>query len=269
MRTRTVAWLLALGLSVAGCSERPPIVGAEPAESRGARNVVVQGRASATSPPRVASFDARVEVWAEQPDAALREAEFVARRLRGQLQNAGVRGTDLVDLDRGVTAMRQQQAPHWVATLASGDPGGAASGASEAQSESDVAADEDRGPFAARRKHDDPMANGFLAVEAFSVTVRDQASLGKVLDRALAFGATWLGPVVWMPNNPDVLIEKVRQKAVQDARARAQVLAQELGQAVGQANSIHEIELVEPGDDPARPYEARCEVRIDFTLRSF
>jgi hypothetical protein len=112
-------------------------------------------------------------------------------------------------------------------------------------------------------------AFGYLAVERVRVTVRDPAILAKVLDRALTVGATELGSVTWTPNNPDVLIEKVRQKAVQDARSRAQVLAQELGQAVGQANSIVEIELVEPGDDPARPYEARCEVRIDFTLRSF
>jgi len=255
-RTAVVLIAACLALVAGGCSERPPVMGAEPVEARSARNVVVHGRASAVAPPRMATFVARVAVFGTRPDDAVREAELLARRLRGQLENLGVRPTDLVEVERHVEP-RSLASHGGVLVLplpAAAPPGG--EGAADAVADAEPVL-----PTVGAR--------GYLAVEGLQVSVRDQAELPRVLDRALTAGATELGPVSWVPNNPEALVERVRQRAVQDARAKAQVLAQELAQAVGQANSIVEVESVEPGDDPGNPYEARCEVRIDFSLRGF
>jgi uncharacterized protein YggE len=81
---------------------------------------------------------------------------------------------------------------------------------------------------------------GHSVSHQYVVTVRDLDKLGRVIDDALAAGATTLDGVVFRTADPAKAFEAARVAAFQDARARATALATEAGVALGPVVAIAE-----------------------------
>jgi uncharacterized protein YggE len=92
----------------------------------------------------------------------------------------------------------------------------------------------------------------------YVVTVRTLDSLGRVIDDALAAGATTLDGVTFRTADPASAEAAARIAAVRDARAKAEALATEAGVALGDVVSIAE---VAPGGGP-RPLMAKARMAL-------
>lgn len=86
----------------------------------------------------------------------------------------------------------------------------------------------------------------------YLVTVRSLDALGRVIDDALAAGATTLDGVSFRSVDPSVAEAAARVAAVADARTRAEALATEAGVAVGEV-----VAIVEGGGAVPRPIGGR------------
>ena len=74
-----------------------------------------------------------------------------------------------------------------------------------------------------------------------TVTIRDLAKAGDVLEAAIDAGANNIYGVNFSVGNPDPVMAEARRKASEDARARAQELAALHGVEVGEVVSISEV----------------------------
>ena len=74
-----------------------------------------------------------------------------------------------------------------------------------------------------------------------TVTIRDLAKAGDVLQAAIDAGANNIYGVNFSVGNPDPVMAEARRKASEDARARAQELAALHGVEVGEVVSISEV----------------------------
>jgi uncharacterized protein YggE len=88
--------------------------------------------------------------------------------------------------------------------------------------------------------------------------VRTLDSLGRVIDDALAAGATTLDGVTFRTADPASAEAAARVAAVRDARAKAEALATEAGVALGDVVSVAE---VAPGGGP-RPLMAKARMAL-------
>ena len=81
---------------------------------------------------------------------------------------------------------------------------------------------------------------GFEANQSLMVKVRDLDTISHVLDAAVKAGANQAGSVGFTIDDPDVLREKARAEAIEDAKARAQKLANDLGVRLGSLHGFWE-----------------------------
>lgn len=94
---------------------------------------------------------------------------------------------------------------------------------------------------------------GHTVSHGYRVTIRDLALLGRVIDDALAAGATTLDGVDFRAADAADALTAARIAALHDARDRAATLASEAGVAVGQVLTI--AEQATPGGP--RPFTGR------------
>lgn len=74
-----------------------------------------------------------------------------------------------------------------------------------------------------------------------SVTVRDLATLGDVLDAAIEAGANNIYGVEFSLDDPSTIESEARASAVEDARAKAEELAELTGATIGDVVSVSEV----------------------------
>jgi uncharacterized protein YggE len=70
-----------------------------------------------------------------------------------------------------------------------------------------------------------PRVTGYQVANSVSVTVRDLASAGALIDAALGAGATSMDGLDFHVDDPSAAEEKARQQAIADARRRAATIA--------------------------------------------
>jgi uncharacterized protein len=80
----------------------------------------------------------------------------------------------------------------------------------------------------------------YIASNMLTVRVRALASLGSVLDAAVADGANTLNGLTFGLADPGPALNEARKEAVADARARAEFLAEAAGVKIGRPISISE-----------------------------
>lgn len=78
-----------------------------------------------------------------------------------------------------------------------------------------------------------PRVTGYQAANSVSVTVRDLAQAGGLIDAALAAGATSMDGLDFTVDDPSAAEEEARKLAMADARRRAQTIAQAAGVTLG------------------------------------
>lgn len=81
---------------------------------------------------------------------------------------------------------------------------------------------------------------GFEANQSLTVKVRDLEKISAVLDAAVKAGANQAGSVGFTIDDPKVLKEEAREKAITDARAKAEKLAVDLGVSLGRMQGFWE-----------------------------
>jgi uncharacterized protein YggE len=110
-----------------------------------------------------------------------------------------------------------------------------------------------------------------------SVTVRDLASIGEVIDAVVEAGANSVWGVSFGLDDPSVAEEAARADAIADAQARAESLAELSGVAVGPVMSVSEVvsgggvpvpmvaEMAASGAGPISPGELEVGYRVQVT----
>ena len=96
-----------------------------------------------------------------------------------------------------------------------------------------------------------PRVTGYQAANSVSVTVRDLATAGILIDAALGAGATSLDGLDFSVADPSAAEEQARKQAVDDARRRATTIAASAGVTLGAV-----VGVVEGGGGGPMPYPA-------------
>ncbi len=105
-----------------------------------------------------------------------------------------------------------------------------------------------------------PKAMGYQASNMVTITVRDIARLGAVVDAVAAAGGNRIFGVDFSVDEPRAQIDAAREKAVVDARAKAELYAAAAGVKLGAVMSISE----NGGSGPSpSPLFARAEAMAD------
>ena len=81
---------------------------------------------------------------------------------------------------------------------------------------------------------------GFRASNRVTVTVRDVAKVGSVIDTLVTNGANDIGGISFMVVQPSRLLDEARPKAIADARRKAEIYARAAGVTLGAPLSISE-----------------------------
>lgn len=105
-----------------------------------------------------------------------------------------------------------------------------------------------------------PKVTGYQLTNTVEATIRAVATVGELIDAALAAGATSMDGLSFRVADPRAALGEARRRAVADARDRATVLAAEAGIALGRVVAIVEGGALEPG--PPRPM---AEMRMKAT----
>jgi uncharacterized protein YggE len=85
-----------------------------------------------------------------------------------------------------------------------------------------------------------PRVTGYQAANSVSVTVRDLAQAGALIDVALAAGATSMDGLDFSVDDPSAAEEQARQLAMADAKRRALTIAAASGVTLGAVIGVHE-----------------------------
>lgn len=105
-----------------------------------------------------------------------------------------------------------------------------------------------------------PKIVGYQVYNGVTVRVRDVATLGAVLDKAVSVGANTINGVSFSVEDPSDLYDQARVKAVDDATSKAKVYASALGVDLGAVLQV--TENLGGGATPPRPYAMYKEVAI-------
>ena len=92
-----------------------------------------------------------------------------------------------------------------------------------------------------------PRVTGYQLTNTVEATIRAVATVGELIDAALAAGATSMDGLSFRVADPSDALDEARRRAVADARRRAATLAAEAGVSVGRVLAIVEGGAVEPG----------------------
>jgi uncharacterized protein YggE len=93
---------------------------------------------------------------------------------------------------------------------------------------------------------------GYRVVNQVTITARDLAKLGELLDKLVGLGANQMGSISFEVSSAETLKDEARKQAMANALRRARLLAEAAGATVGEALTIAE-EVFPP---PPRPYPA-------------
>jgi uncharacterized protein YggE len=226
------ACLLALlSAAVPACAPhhgRPVVLSAGPV-----RGVTVTGSGKASGKPDVARTTIGVETRAASAEEAVVDVNARMARVVVALKQAGVAEADLRTSTVSLNFERNPEPPRPVEPA----PSAATKMAPTAAPSAPVA------PVAA--------AGYYVATNNVEVTVRDLNRAGQVLSAATSAGANQMYGIRFEVEDPSALLAVARQKAVEDARARAAKLAQLAGVELGKAISITEQDSGSPGPMPA------------------
>ena len=85
-----------------------------------------------------------------------------------------------------------------------------------------------------------PRIDGYQVSNSVTVTIRDIADLGAVLDQSVTVGANTISGVSFSVADPTELLNEARKKAFADARAKAELYAEVSGSRLDDLNSISE-----------------------------
>jgi len=85
-----------------------------------------------------------------------------------------------------------------------------------------------------------PKINGYQVFNTVTVRVRDLASLGGVLDKAVNVGANTINGVTFSVADPSKLYDEARKAAFADARQKAELYATAAGEDLGKIVNISE-----------------------------
>jgi uncharacterized protein YggE len=88
--------------------------------------------------------------------------------------------------------------------------------------------------------------SGYQLTNIVAVTVRDLRSIGRIIDGAVAAGATEVSGIGFRVADPGSATAQARAAAVADARARAEALARAAGVSIVGVQSIAETSAPEP-----------------------
>lgn len=103
-----------------------------------------------------------------------------------------------------------------------------------------------------------PRIVGYTVSNTLTVRVREIGNTGAILDRAVTLGVNQGGNIAFLNADPSAALTTARQRAVEDAIARARTLAEAAGASVGPILSMREHQ----GQDGPRPMEVRA-MRMD------
>lgn len=90
------------------------------------------------------------------------------------------------------------------------------------------------------RENQPPTITGYEANNTVSMTLRDVAKLGKILDSLTAVGANQINGPSFDVDKKDEALDEARRKAIESAQARAEMYAKTLGMKVRRIVSINE-----------------------------
>jgi uncharacterized protein YggE len=97
-----------------------------------------------------------------------------------------------------------------------------------------------------------PRVIGYQASNMLTVRVRDITRLGAVIDAVASAGANRLNGVAFEVAEPRAAVDRAREQAVADARARAELYARAAGVTLGPVLTISEAR------EPSQPFFARA-----------
>jgi len=100
--------------------------------------------------------------------------------------------------------------------------------------------------FAPPQPNSEPRLSGFSVSNQLSVTIRQIAAVGTILDRLIAAGANDLGGVEFLHSDLSKALDQAREAAVADARRKAELYARAAGLELGRVAWITE----DPGFAP-------------------
>lgn len=103
-----------------------------------------------------------------------------------------------------------------------------------------------------------PKINGYQVYNTVTVRVRDLASLGSVLDKAVTVGANTINGVSFSVADPSDLYDQARKAAFADARAKAELYAGVAGLELESVRSINESQGFPPPPQPYMMAEAKA-----------
>jgi uncharacterized protein YggE len=104
--------------------------------------------------------------------------------------------------------------------------------------------------YRTNREGQDPKISGYQVTNQVTVVVRSLASLGQVLDAVVKSGSNQVQGIRFDIDNKTGVLNQARNRAVQDARARADLLAQAAGVHVGKVLTIQETGAAGPPPMP-------------------
>lgn len=85
-----------------------------------------------------------------------------------------------------------------------------------------------------------PKIEGYQVSNTVTVTVRDLADLGSILDQSVTVGANTVNGVSFSVADPSDLLNDARKAAFADAREKAELYAEAAGETLGDLESISE-----------------------------
>jgi uncharacterized protein len=106
--------------------------------------------------------------------------------------------------------------------------------------------------YAPPQPNAEPKLTGFSVSNQFTVTIRRIGTVGDILDRLIAAGATDIDSVDFQHSDPSKLLDRAREAAIADAKRKAQVYAGAAGLSLGPVAWIAE----NSGAAPPMPFGA-------------
>ncbi len=97
-----------------------------------------------------------------------------------------------------------------------------------------------------------PAITGYNVGNMVTVTARDLARLGTLLDKSVGSGANAMYGIAFGQNDPSALLDKARPLAIADARRKAEIYAAAAGAKIGRL-----MELTEQGGGQPMPFPRR------------
>ena len=110
-------------------------------------------------------------------------------------------------------------------------------------------------PLYVHQQNAEPKFSGFSATNQLTVTIRQIAKLGDILDRLVTAGATDVGAIEFLQSDPAQALDRARQAAIADARHKAELYAQAASLNLGPVVWI--TEDIGSGNAPFSPLAAK------------